>query len=374
VSIEPRLYGILLTLCLAASPVQAENPILQRELQGVLEAFLLENDQAPGLSACVICPAMELDWSGAAGTAAKGDSMPLTAAHTFRIASNTKTYVAAAVLRLVEMGHLGLEDSLSQHITAEQNGLLRSDGYNTDVITVAQLLSHTAGLGDHTDDPRYAERIEADPQHRWSAEEQLRLLVEWRDPVGEPGEKHKYSDTGYIVLGTIIERITGRSLSTAVRDLLDYDGLGLKVTHWEYMEAAPALAGPRAHQYYGEQDVTSWHASFDLYGGGGIITDCRELTLFMRMLLKGSVFVHESTLANMTTRGVLPYRLGLMVLECNGRLAFGHQGFWNTFAFHVPSLDLTVGGSVLNHEATNGRELMCGLVAAVVAAAGGQAK
>lgn len=57
-----------------------------------------------------------------------------------------------------------------------------------------------------------------------------------------------------------------------------------------------------------------------------------------------------------------------MVLECNGLLAFGHQGFWNTFAFHVPSLDLTVGGSILNHDATNGSELMCRLVGEVLAA------
>ena len=85
----------------------------------------------------------------------------------------------------------------------------------------------------------------------------------------------------------------------------------------------------------------------------------------MRKLLKGEVYALESTLEEMTTRGTEPYRLGLMVLECDGIEVFGHQGFWNTFAFHVPSLDLTVSGSILNHDAANGRELMCRLVRAV---------
>jgi D-alanyl-D-alanine carboxypeptidase len=362
------LWGVVLALCLAAAPARAGDTALEEKLQHVIEVFLAENGMAPGVSVYAVCPALELDWAGAAGTVARSDPSHLTAAHTFRIASNTKTYVAAAVLRLVEMDRLGLDDSLARYLTAEQDTMLRGDGYDTDAITIAQVLSHTAGLGDHSDDPRFVERIMADSQHVWTRAEKLRCLVEWRDPVGEPGEKYVYSDTGYIILGSIIERISGRALGPAVRDLLGYDELGLEVTYWEYMEDPPAQAGPRAHQYYGAHDVTSWNASFDLYGGGGIVTDARELALFMRMLLKGRVFDRESTLAAMTGRGTLPYRLGLMAVDCSGRVALGHQGFWNTFAFHVPSLDLTIGGSILNHDAANGRELMCRLVAAVAGA------
>jgi D-alanyl-D-alanine carboxypeptidase len=247
--------------------------------------------------------------------------------------------------------------------------MLKGDGYDVEAITVAQVLSHTAGFGDHTNDDRFTERILASPQYAWIPEEQLRLLVEWRDPVGKPGEKFVYSDSGYVLLGTLVEAWTGRKLGPAVRDLLRYDALGLKATHWEYMEKAPEGAGPRAHQYYGERDITASNASFDLYGGGGIVSDPRELALFMRSLLAGKVLDRPQTLAEMTGRGTLAYRLGLMVKECDGRLAIGHQGFWNTFAYHVPSLDLTLGGSILNHDAANGFQLVRRLVA-VVAAAG----
>lgn len=363
-----RITLILCLSCLAAAPVLAGNPALEAELQGVIDEFLAENSIAPGVSAFVVCPDMKLEWSGVAGTAAKDDEALMTPAHTFRIASNTKTYVAASVLRLVEMGRLGFDDRLSAHLAPEVNEMLVSDGYDTGVITIAQVLSHTAGIGDHTNDTLFVKRLFEDNQHVWTPEEQIRCLVEWREPVGRPGEKYIYSDAGYVILGTIITRKTGKALGPSVRELLDFKRLGLEVTYWEYMEEPPAQAGPRAHQYFGEVDVTSWNASFDLYGGGGIVTDSRELALFMRKLLKGEVFADESTLEAMTTRGTKPYRLGLIILDCDGHEAFGHQGFWNTLAYHVPSLDLTVGGCILNHDAANGSELLFRLVSAVAAA------
>lgn len=354
--------ALTLFLFCAAAPLSAGTPGLDSEFQGVIETFLAENSIAPGVSACAICPALKLNWSGAAGTAAKDDSASMTTFHTFRIASNTKTYVAASVLRLVEMELLGLDDNLSEHLAPEIDAMLKGDGYDTDAITIAQVLSHTAGFGDHTNDTLFVERLFEDNQHTWTPEEQIGCLVEWREPLGEPGEKYVYSDAGYVILGTVIMRITGKPLGPSVRGLVDFEKLGLAVTYWEYMEEPPVQAGPRAHQYFGEVDVTSWNASFDLYGGGGIITDARELAIFMRRLLKGEVYADESTLEAMTTRGTESYRLGLMVLECDGIEVYGHQGFWNTFAFHVPSLDLTVSGSILNHDATNGRELMCRLL------------
>ncbi|MBK6900515.1 MAG: beta-lactamase family protein [bacterium] len=105
-----------------ASPAPAADP-----LQAVLERFLAANPSAPGVSAWVCCPRLGLDWSGAAGFAARDGGEPLTPAHTFRIASNTKTYVAAAVLRLAEQGRLSPDDPLGPHLTPAQRELLAGE-------------------------------------------------------------------------------------------------------------------------------------------------------------------------------------------------------------------------------------------------------
>jgi D-alanyl-D-alanine carboxypeptidase len=316
----------------------------------------------------VVCPALGLDWSGVAGHPDHGAPEPLTARHTVRIASNTKTYTAAALLRLVEDGRLGLDDPLAAHLTVAERELLAGDGYDLQAMTLRQVLSHTSGLADHSSGEAYGARIMANPQHHWTRAEVLQMCVDLFDPVGAPGERYQYSDTGYILLGGIVERATGENLGRSARLLLDYDRLGLVVTWWELMEDRPAAAGPRAHQYLGPVDCTAFHPSMDLYGGGGLVCDVAELAWFMRRLLAGEVLTQEATLAAMTGGGTPPYRLGLMAVDLAGHQALGHQGFWNTFAFHVPGLDLTVAGAILDHDAVNGRKLAAALTAAVAGA------
>ncbi len=354
----------LLVILLLAVQVQAAEP----PLQATIENFLAENPSAPGIVVHVISPSRGWDTTLTVGRADRSETAPpLGPEHTFRIASNTKTYVAASVLRLVEQGKLNLDDSLAKHLPDNYATLLRADGYDLDAMTIAQVLSHTSGLFEHPADPRYAEMFLADPQHVWTAAEQVGLCVGWGDPVGEPGETYIYSDTGYVLLGAIIEKLTGRKLGQAVHELLDYEKLALSRTWWELDEAAPPTSGQRAHQYYGPYDTTGWHPSLDLYGGGGLLTDASDLAWFMRKLLAGEVFADEKTLVQMTNRGSGPYRLGLMREEMSGHLAWGHTGFWNTFAFHLPSLDLTIAGAVLDHKAARGQELVAKLVAEVVA-------
>jgi D-alanyl-D-alanine carboxypeptidase len=358
------ILSVALLLSALPGPLLAGADVTAR-LQETLVRFLEEDTRAPGVVACILGPGLGLDWTGSAGLDRRGGDRPLTAAHTFRIASNTKTYVAAAMFRLEEQGLLDLDDPLARHLPPAQKALLEADGYDLSAMTLRQVLGHTSGLFEHPADPRYAAAILADPQHVWTPAEQIEKCVAWGDPVGPPGGQFSYSDTGYVILGGIIERTTGRALGPAVRQLLDFARLGLAATWWEIMEEAPAGAGPRAHQYYGEHDTFTWHPSLDLFGGGGLLTDVDDLARFTRSLLRGEVLRHESSLAAMTGDGTATYRLGLSCTELHGRLAFGHTGFWNTFAFHVPSLDLTVAGCVLDHEGTKGQELADRLLAVI---------
>ncbi len=358
----------VLGLCIATTSTPARavddaRSALTADLQAIITGFLAENPQAPGVSAWVSCPPLGLEWSGAAGTVARGSDEPLTVAHTFRIASNTKTYVAATVLRLAEDGRLDLDANLAGLLAPDLAALLTADGYDLQAITVRQVLSHTAGLADHSGDDSYGARIIGDPSHAWTRLEQVARCTERFDPLGPPPAGYHYSDTGYVLLGGVVEGVTGKALVAAVRENLGFARLGLDHTWWEVAEPAPASAGPRAHQYIGDHDVRDWNPSFDLYGGGGLVCDVRDLGLFMRLLLKGRVLRQESSLAAMTGGGTAEYRLGLMATDLDGPFAFGHTGFWNTFAFHVPGLDATVSGCVLSHDAARGRVLAARLAA-----------
>ena len=349
----------------AAFGISAAQGVDVAALQDIVDEFAAGNPQAPGVVAYVESPRLGLDAFLVAGAENLGSEAPLTSAHTFRIASNTKTYVAVSVLRLAEQGRLALDDPFGEHLPARYRDLLQADGYDLDAITLRHVLSHTAGLSEHPADPRFVQRILADPHHAWTRDEQIRCLVDWTDPLGTPGERFSYSDDGYILLGAIIEDKTGKNLGQAVRELCGFEALGLNHTWWEILEKKPAGAGPRAHQYFGELDTIDWHPGLDLWGGGGLLTDAHDLGRFMRLLLTGEVLRDEASLAAMTGGGTTDYRLGLIVTELGGHVAYGHTGFWNTFAFHVPALDLTVSGAVLNHHAERGVQLADALVTAL---------
>jgi D-alanyl-D-alanine carboxypeptidase len=147
-----------------------------------------------------------------------GQPGSLTPGRPFRIASNTKTFTAAATLRLVEQGAIGLDDPLAERASPELVALLRQDGYAVDAITIRQLLQHTSGLYDYAEDPNDEAEVTADPGRRWIRADQVREATRLGDPLGPPGQQFAYSDTGYILLGDIIERATGKTLGAAYRD------------------------------------------------------------------------------------------------------------------------------------------------------------
>jgi len=334
--------------------------VLQTEFQALIDSVVAEDDAIHGASMAVFSPSSGLAWEGAAGFADPEAKTLMTPGHPVRIASNTKTYVAAAVLRLVEAGDLGLDDAISELLPAEFSELLRSDGYDPSAITVRHLLTHTGGLYDHGDAEAYTKAIIADPTHHWTPTEQITALVEWGDKLEEPERIYSYSDSGYVLLGVIIEQITGQGLAEAVRGLVNFDKLGLNATWWEIMEPAPEGSVERAHQFLGDLDVTDFVPYFDLYGGGGIATTVGDLARFHGAIFRGDVYEDPATIETMlgTFEGIeasptaneraLPpgaYRMGVWVLETEGTTSYHHTGFWGTVAVHIPELDLTIAAT-----------------------------
>lgn len=273
-------------------------------------------------------------------TAVAGDGA-LRPDTTFRVASNTKTFVAAAVLRLWEDGKLKLDESIRAYVDPATIAALEKDGYDTAKITVRQLLAHTAGLADHAQTKQFLDFIQSRPGHAWTREGQMKALVDWTDPLSAPGAQFHYSDDGYCLLGNIVERITRQPLAAAVRNLLGLDKLGLAATYWETQEPVAPQAGPRAHQFLMGQDTYDWNPSLDMYGGGGLVSTPQDLARFLAALFDGKVFKRPDTLQAMISKEGLPadspYRLGLFEIDAGGVKGYWHSGFWGTAALYVPS-------------------------------------
>lgn len=324
-----------------------------QKLEVLLRDHLKANPEIAGEELSIY--AARWSWSNAVGKV-NGSVTPITAGHVFRIASVTKPFVAAAILRLMEMGKLNIEQPIAGLLSNQTSEMLRQGGYHPDKITVQQLMSHTSGIYDYAQDTKFRTQVFTDPTHQWTRSEQVKFAMINGKPIGTPGQRFGYSDTGYILLGEIIERSTGHNLGKSVRSLLRFDRMGLKDTYWEQFEQKPARA-LFAGNAIGSDDLTYANHSFDLFGGGGLISSTSDLATFIRALVRGDVFFNRRTLAVLLTvtdaaRDPDDYREiegnGVVLIKIGRYKCFGHSGFWGVDTAYCPENDLSFAWTV-NH-------------------------
>lgn len=332
----------------------AKAPDLTQTLQALVDSTVAATPSIPGLILRVHAPALGLDWQGAAGVFDRATGEPLKAEHTVRIASNTKTYIAAATLRLVEDGKVGVDDPIDRHLSPESLAELRRDGYDTGAITVRHLLTHTSGIFDYAMSPEYSAAIAGNFSRRWTRPEQLAFAIDHGAPYGKPGEVYHYTDTGYILLAELLERVTGLSMGQAVATLIDYPRIGLTHTYFESLDPVPPGTPARAHQYLDSTDSFGLDPSHDLYGGGGIVTNLADLSRFYRALVRGEILTKPGILDAMLTPSapslgadsVSGYGMGIGRGRIGTELCYGHSGYWGTTARHCPASDVTVAAAM----------------------------
>jgi D-alanyl-D-alanine carboxypeptidase len=324
---------LILGFSVKSTKAQNFNLALQSELSATNPGILFSIKSGDG----------QLNWSGAAGIndLRLGDSLQVR--QTFRIASVTKTYVAAAILRLMEKKILRLEDPISKHLSPMHAEILAQD-YDLEQITIAQILRHSAGFFDHTHAPEFFERVFSTPVYEWTRTAQLQLGVDKGEKIGSPGTQFSYSDLGYVILGELIETYTGKSLDGGIKELLELEKLGLDQTDFERMDFQTDQL--RIHQYFQGKDTYDFSPTMDYYGGGGILSNTANLIDFFQALFQGKIFDNPSTLALMlesssyASKPKLDYGMGMFKVKVKGMDAYSHSGFWGTQVLYIPKLDL----------------------------------
>ncbi|MFE6493957.1 serine hydrolase domain-containing protein [Streptomyces sp. NPDC057748] len=233
----------------------------------------------------------------------------------FRAGSITKTFVATVVLQLARERRLQLTDTVEQLLP----GLVRGNGNDGRRITLRALLSHTSGLHDYTADPS---------AHPLTAVAAVRVALAHR-PTSAPG-RYSYSNTNYAVLGLVVQRVTGHSYATEIRNRLI---IPLRLTGTSLPGSRTALPSPHGRAYTrdpadgGLRDVTSLDPR-TAGAAGELISTLDDLNRFYSALLGGRLLAPAQLAVLLNTRathGV--YGLGIypQKLSC-GTTVWGHNG------------------------------------------------
>lgn len=351
------LLLLVLTSCKDYAPFELSNGNVESVFNGLMEeAMNSSHNNIPGLGISVKCAPKNIDFVGTVGFDSVDKSSELEIDQPFRIASITKTFVATAILRLHEMDSISVDDPISKYISSTHQEILSVDDYNLNEIKILHCLNHTSGLFDYAmGGSPYVNYVKQNPQKRWTRTDQLQFAIEHGSKLGYPGEKYAYSDTGYVLLGEIIEKFFDGDLALGLKTLVGYDKLGMQSTWLETLEQEPANAKKPVRRYLGSLDATTFDASIDLYGGGGLVSTLDDLNKFLNGLFNQKIFDKDSTLEMMLIkhaydesydtskdRRYKDYRQGLWKVRINNEDVFLHSGLWGTHVLHQPSSNATV--------------------------------
>lgn len=239
------------------------------------------------------------------------DRKPLTSANRFRIGSITKTFTAVMIMQLAEESKLKLTDRLDRFFPQVAN---------SGRITIEQILSHRSGIHDALLDPSLRPASNRDPVTK----EELLDIVARGTPDFEPGTQHRYSNSGYFLLGLVVEQLTGKSYAEALEQLISAR-IGLRDTY----TATGSIDVNKNESLTYFQLAGEWrqgpetHPSI-LFGGGQIISTPADMATFIQALFDLKLVSRESLAQMMTMRD--GYGFGVESFKFAGETFYGHTG------------------------------------------------
>ena len=272
------------------------------------------------------------DYTAGVGDLETGRRVPRNGA--VRIGSNTKTYTAVVVLQLVAEGRIDLEATVGRYLP----GVVTGNGSDSDHITIRQMLQQMSGLPDY-DDVLFTEPQDlVDLAHSYYEPRRLIDAALTRPRDFAPGQQWEYSNTNYILLGLVAERVTERPISEEITRRV-IEPLHLTDTYWPGV-GEQRIAGRHPHGYVAVApdapwvDVTQMDPSLG-WAAGQLISTPDDLRAFFEALVAGDLLEPDEQAAMMTTvpapgfepTGDWEYGLGIArhALPCGG-YAWGHGG------------------------------------------------
>ncbi|MBK8056253.1 MAG: serine hydrolase [Saprospiraceae bacterium] len=254
--------------------------------------------------------------------------------HSFRIASVTKPMIAAIILKLADEGRLDINGPITKYV----ENLIP----NMATMTVKHLLSHTGGVFDHLNANSFWNHPENKPGKIWTLNELINFSVSG-GPVFQPGKGYAYSNTGYVILGKIIENITKMPIEDACKKLL-FDPLKLQKTFYDNFSGnSNPLSDLATNNRSYEYSPTAAGPS------GAVVSNSIDVAYFGKEIY-GSGYLKPASLQDMiTNHGVLlagqNYGYGTRLWDLNGIKHYGHTGAlmdYRAIVMYVPSKDMSI--------------------------------
>ena len=329
------IVSLLVTTAIGRQSTRSKDTqALKTNLQAKLDEWH-KAGKFPGATLGVVLPDGE-SFGLAVGYSDRDLKTPMKPTDRMLAGSVGKTFAAATTLQLVKEGKIGLDDKVEKYVGVEP---WFAPLPNAKDITVRQLMNHTSGLVRYEFKPQFTKDLTANPEKVWKPAELVAYLLDEKPPF-EAGKGWDYADTNYIVLGMIIEKVTGRKFydeasrrllkPLKLKDTIPQDGMKLKGLVQGY-------AGP--NNPFGGKDAMIHEGRFTInpqfeWTGGGFASTAQDLARWAKMMYEGRAYspdlvpqVLDGVAAPMLGRET-KYGLGVIVRKTQAGTSYGHSGFF----------------------------------------------
>ena len=277
------LYGIVLSLSIAA--VIAHNTtvaLAQTHAAKIQEVLELAHKYRQFNGTALVAENGKVIYKGAFGLANMEWNIPNTPETRFRLGSITKQFTATLTLQLVEQGKIKLDGKITDYLTDYRKDI-------GDKVTIHQLLTHTSGIPSYTSQPGFFENVSRNP---YKVTDFVKKYASG-DLEFEPGSKFNYNNSGYFLLGAIIERVTGKRYEEVLKEKI-FDPVGMKNTGYDHHDT---LIQKRATGYVKTLDgyLNSPYLDMSIpYAAGSMYSTVEDLYLWDQALYTEKVLSAHS--------------------------------------------------------------------------------
>ena len=328
------------------------------EIERKLKEMVDRDAKIPNAYLLVHSDRHAIHWSLAHGGS---DDMPANAEQPYHTASIAKTFTAMIIAKLVEGGKLLYEDRLDKYLQDELMSdlhIYKGKDYSRE-ITIQHLIGNTSGLGDfYEEKPKvgkpFLDIMLDEPSRYWSAKETIEWTKQQISPRFKPGEKVHYTNTGFNLLGLVIEEVTSKPYHQVLHEMI-FQPQRMNHTYLsQYSEPAEQNPYPVAklNLKNREINVEDYRSFSSIYAGGQTVSTSEDLLKFMKALAAGSV-VHKDTLERMKQwqkmwigvdygSGLMRVRMLPIIQKYN---VWGHLGSIGSFMLYNPGMDIYIIGN-----------------------------
>lgn len=280
----------------------------------------------------------------------------------YYIASVSKLFTSVLFGQLVEQGICSYDDKISQYLEADllRNLHIYKERDYTNEIKIKHLLNNTSGLHDFVEDKPTKGKsmpnlLVDEPDRIWTPLETINWAKENMKNHFPPGERFHYSDTGYHLLGLIIEKITGLPYHEVLRKNI-FEPLDMKHSHFSRTEPVEASPFDVAKLYIRDTDITNNKSLSILYAGGGVVSTTDDLLKFIKALVHCQILKRETIERMRSDCGKfffgIDYGYGVMNIKTVPVLmpvkynSWGNAGSTGSFMFYHPATDAYLIGTM----------------------------